>query len=269
MKKTGKTFSIPPWALLGDLINPMSNGLKGWWRVFDRDRFACVYCGRDLFAGPDRLVGTTTDHIIPQSKFPERGEPRPNREGNLAAACAVCNNLKGNFVLPASDAAWQTRESYVEALSAFVRNRLHEKLAEYRQLLVSLRKQRLVKSPTSRSTVRHIDALVGTVKRKGDRREPRNLRISANGIALSRYSKTSTEFMAGHFGNEAQHFRLAADFDAGIAIGITEMEGRNKLETLAEYAVVLTIKQAEDLVARLSHEIDVTRHVAKRRRKSI
>ena len=59
-------------------------------RVMKRDRFTCVYCGKD---GTD--VELEIDHIIPVAKGGS------NHISNLATACRACNQKKGtNIIIP-------------------------------------------------------------------------------------------------------------------------------------------------------------------------
>lgn len=54
-------------------------------KIFERDRYKCVYCG---YAGTtDEL---TLDHVIPKSK----GGDSTNH--NLVTSCRLCNNKKGD-----------------------------------------------------------------------------------------------------------------------------------------------------------------------------
>ncbi len=58
-------------------------------KIFERDGFRCVYCGRVLPS--DQL---TVDHVQPRVK---RGD---HSMGNLVTACMPCNTAKGHL------AAW-------------------------------------------------------------------------------------------------------------------------------------------------------------------
>jgi 5-methylcytosine-specific restriction endonuclease McrA len=53
-------------------------------RIFERDRYRCVYCGQVLPAG-----FLTVDHVQPRAK---RGD---HSHGNLVTACVRCNTGKG------------------------------------------------------------------------------------------------------------------------------------------------------------------------------
>jgi 5-methylcytosine-specific restriction endonuclease McrA len=54
-------------------------------RVFARDDYRCVYCGRQFDAAE-----LSVDHVEPRV----RGGDQSN--GNLVTACRACNNLKGH-----------------------------------------------------------------------------------------------------------------------------------------------------------------------------
>jgi hypothetical protein len=56
-------------------------------RIYARDRYACVYCGRDM---TNDSRARCVDHVIPYA----RGGS--NAESNLATACKVCNTKKGH-----------------------------------------------------------------------------------------------------------------------------------------------------------------------------
>lgn len=57
-------------------------------RILRRDGGICHLCGRP---GAD-----TADHIIPWSKFPPDAKTDADRLGNLAAAHAACNRIRGD-----------------------------------------------------------------------------------------------------------------------------------------------------------------------------
>jgi 5-methylcytosine-specific restriction endonuclease McrA len=54
-------------------------------RVFERDDFRCVYCGK-RFAAEELSV----DHVEPRVRGGDQST------GNLVTACRACNNLKGH-----------------------------------------------------------------------------------------------------------------------------------------------------------------------------
>ena len=61
--------------------------LVGWLR----HRGTCVYCGKDLVAGQYIRYGwATTDHLMPQSKYPDLDQCSLN----TVPACSACNCLK-------------------------------------------------------------------------------------------------------------------------------------------------------------------------------
>ena len=63
-------------------FQPVSKHLRD--KVFQRDKFKCVYCGNEA---------STIDHVVPI----ERGGH--NLQQNLVAACRSCNSSKGNRLL--------------------------------------------------------------------------------------------------------------------------------------------------------------------------
>lgn len=54
------------------------------WKVFRRDEYKCVYCGRDD-------VPLTVDHLV---LWEDGG---PSTEENLVSACKKCNKARGNM----------------------------------------------------------------------------------------------------------------------------------------------------------------------------
>ena len=80
-------FSTPSVIRLTQYIDVRSrqNRVSNRHRIFARDRYRCQYCGRRGTA-----FDLTLDHILPKS----RGG-RTLAE-NLATACQVCNNRKGD-----------------------------------------------------------------------------------------------------------------------------------------------------------------------------
>jgi hypothetical protein len=71
--------------------------LVGWLRFRGR----CAYCDKDLIEGQYIRHGwATTDHLLPQSKYPDL-----DRESlNTVPACSACNCLKGGMD-PSQDAS--------------------------------------------------------------------------------------------------------------------------------------------------------------------
>ena len=59
-------------------------------RIFERDRYRCVYCGQ-VFAGEE----LTVDHLQPRIRGGDRSD------GNLVTACKGCNVRKGHRRLAA------------------------------------------------------------------------------------------------------------------------------------------------------------------------
>lgn len=61
--------------------------------LFARDGYACGYCGRHRDDLPRRDF-LTRDHIVPQSRFPNRD--RANTWKNCVTSCLRCNNRKAD-----------------------------------------------------------------------------------------------------------------------------------------------------------------------------
>lgn len=126
--------TIPCWALIGPILKPDSHGNEGWSPVFIKDRFQCVYCHNNLLPDFDGLYVSATDHIVPQCAFAGT-DLSFNHQGNLAASCATCNNLKGEFMSPAADLAWNDREAYLEIVRAHIRQQRERQLRIYTDIL--------------------------------------------------------------------------------------------------------------------------------------
>lgn len=80
----------------------------GYWRNFHTGHLMgwmlckgqCAYCGEPLVArrmetGEETIefASATTDHLLPQASYPERGEEALN----AVLACSDCNSKKGNW----------------------------------------------------------------------------------------------------------------------------------------------------------------------------
>ena len=73
---------------------------QGWVEVFQLSHWKCIFCGRDLAASTDALVEATgQEHLVPRSVLEPNGA-EPNVAHNMAACCAGCNALKGEFIPP-------------------------------------------------------------------------------------------------------------------------------------------------------------------------
>jgi 5-methylcytosine-specific restriction endonuclease McrA len=59
--------------------------------LFNIQSGACVYCGDGMTLALGSTKTATLDHVIPRS----RGGP--TNEGNLVAACSLCNRSKGSL----------------------------------------------------------------------------------------------------------------------------------------------------------------------------
>ncbi|WP_169829302.1 HNH endonuclease [Lacunisphaera limnophila] len=126
---------FPAWVFGGGptISTASDHAQSGWPSIFKRDRYQCIYCSRGFSHDLHELLGSTTDHIVPQSLF---GNPREaNHPNNLAASCAVCNNLKGNYRPPEGDPAWSTRGSLVQKAREHIAAARARKLIVYRRHL--------------------------------------------------------------------------------------------------------------------------------------
>lgn len=62
--------------------------LRRRFKIFSRDGFTCVYCGRR----PPEVI-LQPDHVIPRSKGGK------NTEDNLVTSCEECNKGKGDLLI--------------------------------------------------------------------------------------------------------------------------------------------------------------------------
>jgi 5-methylcytosine-specific restriction endonuclease McrA len=82
---------------------PGQTNFRNFWDalVFDRDGYACRYCGRDAFhffqqTGQSRTLWLVVDHLQAENKLPGRFEL-----SNSTTACWTCNTIKGPMPEPA------------------------------------------------------------------------------------------------------------------------------------------------------------------------
>lgn len=61
--------------------------------LFARDGYTCAYCGRHR-DGLRAREFLTRDHVLPQCRFPRRGDA--NTWDNCVTACSTCNNRKAD-----------------------------------------------------------------------------------------------------------------------------------------------------------------------------
>jgi 5-methylcytosine-specific restriction endonuclease McrA len=64
-------------------------------RVFNRDRWICVYCGFDG-ATPRTFMFLEADHLDPATKTNDDYDPEHDVE--KVTACISCNKLKGSYL---------------------------------------------------------------------------------------------------------------------------------------------------------------------------
>lgn len=63
-----------------------------YYQAFVRDKFCCVYCGKNILESFDAFASCHLDHLKPGSA---RG---PDEDVlNRVTACGVCNSLKGAY----------------------------------------------------------------------------------------------------------------------------------------------------------------------------
>ena len=68
--------------------------MKRYQKIYDRDRYCCVYCKYPLLEEFRIWNSAVEDHLYPQAK--KHGGS--NSFTNLVTACQLCNSLKGDFI---------------------------------------------------------------------------------------------------------------------------------------------------------------------------
>jgi 5-methylcytosine-specific restriction endonuclease McrA len=91
-------------------------------RIFERDRFRCVYCGECFPA-----EALTVDHVEPRARGGDRSG------GNLVTACGPCNTAKGHrrlseYLLESADARRKFAEHALPHLWPRLRRALEDEL---------------------------------------------------------------------------------------------------------------------------------------------
>jgi 5-methylcytosine-specific restriction endonuclease McrA len=81
---------IPGVLGLTRLAKPLTS--EEGYRILERDRYRCQYCGLDGMSCFENSLVMTVDFIIPRA---HKGKKNPN---NLVAACRPCNVIKGRRV---------------------------------------------------------------------------------------------------------------------------------------------------------------------------
>jgi 5-methylcytosine-specific restriction endonuclease McrA len=75
---------------LTPLAKPLTS--EEGYRILERDRYSCRYCGLDGMANFENSLVMTVDFVVPRAR---KGKKDPS---NLVAACRPCNVIKGNRV---------------------------------------------------------------------------------------------------------------------------------------------------------------------------
>jgi 5-methylcytosine-specific restriction endonuclease McrA len=81
---------MPTASFLG--LTPLARPLTSdeGYRILERDRYCCKYCGLDGLANFDNSLMMTVDFVVPRAR---KGKKEPS---NLVAACRSCNVIKGH-----------------------------------------------------------------------------------------------------------------------------------------------------------------------------
>lgn len=64
-----------------------------WYRkIYHKDNYRCVYCGKNMLNELDSWLSIEIDHIIPQ------GAGGTNDSSNLVTSCHICNKYKSDHL---------------------------------------------------------------------------------------------------------------------------------------------------------------------------
>jgi len=114
---------------------------QGWVEVFKSSGWKCIFCGRDLAASTDALVEATEEHLVPRSLLEPNGA-EPNAAHNMAACCAGCNALKGEFVPPKDHLCWKSRHAFVKECYRFISSQRLRNYLRYRDHVEKVLRER-------------------------------------------------------------------------------------------------------------------------------
>ena len=97
-------------------------------RVYHRDGYRCVYCGKYLLLDFDSWQSIHTDHLVPSSKGGS------DADDNMVTSCAVCNTLKGTFA-PENDIETLGRRNYIQAMREHIQARRAQRMRAFFELV--------------------------------------------------------------------------------------------------------------------------------------
>jgi len=97
------------------------NTTMDYREIYARDRYRCIYCGRDMLKSLDDWLSLEIDHIIPSSKSED------NSLDNMVTSCNVCNKYKSSYFH--EDLLKLSREKQIEKIREHVlKKRLEQQL---------------------------------------------------------------------------------------------------------------------------------------------
>jgi|GEM_PF-3240167 hypothetical protein len=114
---------------------------RGWIQVFELSHWKCIYCGHDLAASTDALAESTEEHLVPRSLLEPNGA-EPNVAHNMAACCAGCNALKGEYVPSQDHSCWKSRQAYVKESFRFISSQRLKNYLKYRNHVEKVLRER-------------------------------------------------------------------------------------------------------------------------------
>ncbi len=97
-------------------------------KVYHRDGYRCVYCGKYMLADFDTWQSIHTDHLIPNSR---EGSAKVD---NLVTSCPVCNILKGEYV-PTKSIDEIGRKAYLQDIRDYIHKRRSERMNRFFRLI--------------------------------------------------------------------------------------------------------------------------------------
>jgi len=93
-------------------------------RVYLRDNYRCVYCGRFLLADFDSWASLHTDHLVPEAAGGD------DSEENMVTSCPTCNNRKGDF-RPGMELTTASRKELIQTIRQHIAGRRAEWMQEF------------------------------------------------------------------------------------------------------------------------------------------
>ena len=92
--------------------------------IFERDKYRCMYCGRDMLTDFETFMMVQEDHLVP------KGKGGLDEASNIVTACSVCNLLKSDYI-PPYDYKPEECGKYISDIRKHVMSRRAERMADF------------------------------------------------------------------------------------------------------------------------------------------